>query len=250
MSQFEIINNDNDFLQVQNYVLQLVAEGKITASAYVLYSFYKSLAGFKEIRCGYEYISLNTGLAKGNISKCNKLLIENELIQLYQKSRNHPFQILIRKGSDLPKRQLKSPEYDNDKHVEYSGCSPREHQSSPDEHQSSRGEPIYIDNIYNTTTGKEKFTPEEEEFLLEFIKTWKYNTNSKRYPKKDFKKIKQIKNLKEARKLIPVLWIMDDFDNWVKTSDHSITIFMKEYNSGRLQSIYPNTKHYYMDKNI
>jgi hypothetical protein len=68
------------------------------------------------------------------------------------------------------------------------------------------------------------------------------------YPKVDFEKVLEIANITEAMKYIPVLWSLGEIDSWVRDSDHSISIFVKEYKDGKLQAHYPNTKHYYKDK--
>ena len=79
--EYHVRNSDGDFLQVQNFVLQLVAEKKLTHTAFVLYSFYRSIAGFDEIKMGYRYIEENCGVSKASISKCNRMLVGEGLIK-------------------------------------------------------------------------------------------------------------------------------------------------------------------------
>lgn len=67
-----------------------------------------------------------------------------------------------------------------------------------------------------------------------------------KYRKGDLNLVKEIDNIPLAKKLIPILWCIDD--KWVQKSDKSMTIFIKEYVNGKLQSTYPNTKYYYIDK--
>ena len=104
---FEVKNSDGDFAQIQNYVIQLAAEGKIHNSAFLLYAFYRSVAGFSKINFSYEYISLNTGISKGAITSGNKELVKNGLIIVKNNGKNKCHTINIITGSSLPRRQLK-----------------------------------------------------------------------------------------------------------------------------------------------
>ena len=60
-------------------------------------------------------------------------------------------------------------------------------------------------------------------------------------------KVSEIDDFDQAIKMIPVLWCIED--DWVKNSDHSISVFVKEYKSGKLHSTYPNTRYYYQSIN-
>lgn len=265
--KMQIKNSDGDFFQAQNYVLQLLAEKKLSQSAFVLYSFYRSLAGFEEIRCGYRFISLNSGLSKGSITNGNKILQEEGLIKVHPQGPNRPFIIELISGSFLPRRKLKKVEVE---------ISAEESSSSADEQvvqnmnaedlQSSAAEQINIDsNKYstkkdNTTAAraelvkkhrklKPKYPTEHYELLANrFMDYWCSYYNSPGYAKTDYAKLLEIEEPLDAMKYIPVLWSLDEVDNWIRNSDHSISIFVKEYNSGRLQSYYPQTRAYYEDK--
>ena len=216
-----------DFLQVQNYILQLVAEKKLTASAFVLYSFYKSVAGFDNIYFGYDYISANCGLSKGNITKSNKLLIKENLIELKFRSEHMPKEVLICNEVALPRRVLK-PTYkvekkeldkekiDHSKHIIY----------------SKEGEQLDI-------------SLDHEKLLKVFTDFWKNRYRTEFYSKNDLETILQIKDPENAIKYVPILWSLDDIDKWVRDSDHSVTIFVKEYLAGKLQAHYPNTRYSY-----
>ena len=282
-----IKNPNNDFAMIQNYVIQLVAEKKITASAMVLYAFYQSLNGFSEIHVGYRYIKENTGLSMGTIKKCNELLVENNLIKINKHGPNSNFIIDLIPNNLLPRRVLKAPIRENlecssdEEILSDEKCSSDEqenHQMNTLSEKCSPDEQIYIiqpdiSNINNTTTTseqkkpvrksnlakiKEIHTPDKKKkketietgmvysakealFIDEFVKAWMKYCKSKYYTKKDFSLVKQIGDIDDARKYIPVLWNLDDVDKWVKNSDHTISVFVKEYKSGRLQAMYPNT---------
>ena len=98
---FKIINSDGDFHQIQNYVLQLRAEKRITSDAYVLYGFYRSVSGWDDIGCGYKYISKNTGLSVGSISKSNQILRKAGLIKVVNRGKNNPYEIVVKANRDL-----------------------------------------------------------------------------------------------------------------------------------------------------
>lgn len=262
-----------DFHIVQNYVLQLLAEKFINNSAFVLYSFYQSLNGFENIRCSYDYIRLNTGLSKGSLTKANQLLEKAGLIKIKNGGQNMPNQIFIKDGNKLPRRTLKkvdrseqneNKEYDS---IEFEPTpviedSPNEHaknDSSSSEQlvqevnaESSTDESINIENtekeLYrnNTTTGARS---EKELFLKEFKEYWCKMNRTDKYRAQDDNVIDKIDNFKLARKLIPILWHLDENDKWVKKSNHSLKVFVKEYLNGNLQTHYPKTSQYYKDKN-
>lgn len=259
--EFSIKNSDGDFFQSQNWVLQLLAEDKITKSAFILYSFYRSLAGFNEIKCSYEFISLNSGLSKGAISSGNKLLKNHGLIAIVDNGKNHAYEIVLTPGSSLPRRELKKVEKkcsSNEQQKEKSAVHPVNsavHPVNTERPGCSSSEQIYIDTkniLYkNNTTGPEKDLPVEYYTFIQYFKEYWSKMYKKPYRKKDFKEILKIskKDISSAEHLIPVLWSLDEADNWIRTSDHSITIFVKEFLSGRLQSYFPNTIHYYTQQN-
>lgn len=115
--------------------------------------------------------------------------------------------------------------------------------SSPDEQIQTQD---YTDKDLDrqSTTRDEKYL-----FLKEFREYWckMYKTDKYRIADKDI--IDTIDNYSLARKMIPVLWSMDEKDKWIKNSNHSLTVFAKEFNNGNLQSMYPKTEKFYKDKN-
>lgn len=244
IKEYRIKNSDGDFLQVQNYILQLVAEKKLTHTAFVLYSFYRSIAGFDEIRMGYRFIEANTGVSKGSISKCNKLLVKEGLIRITNRGPNNPFLIDITPGSNLPRRKFKEPE-----RAEYT--PPEENfskSSSSDEHvsdmntQSLQDERINIDNKNNTTIGVDVDKIEDYNNLTtKIIKTWKKHHNSKFYTKQDLDQVYKIIEPKEAIKYVDTMWSLDEVDKWTRKSDHTISVFVHLYLTGKLQAYYQNT---------
>lgn len=263
----KVINPDNDFFIVQNYILQLHAEKKITSDAFVLYSFYKSLSGMSIIQCGYKYIKANTGLSHGSISKSNRILINLGLIKIKNMGTGSTHVVEVKPGHQLPRRRLNAAQKNDSKKI----CSSRspndiktENQSLSDQERSpddqkmekrSPHDPIYIMNknihiINNTTTGEMiGLTKDQVRFLNKFKKEWQNRNKTNYYPKDDLYKILEIKDPKEAMKYIPILWSLDENDNWVKNSDHSLTIFLKEYKIGKLQSVYQNSWQHLQDQN-
>lgn len=261
-----------DFHIVQNYVLQLLAEKFINNSAFVLYAFYQSLNGFENIRCSYDYIHLNTGLSKGSITKANQLLEKAGLIKIKKNGMKATNQIFIKDGNELPRRTLKKVDRgDQNENKEYdsiefeptpklnSSDEQTKNEDSPNEQQihevnteSSYDESINIENTNkeeyrnSTTTGK---LSEKELFLKEFKEYWCKMNKTDRYRIQDDDIIDKIDNFKLARKLIPILWHLDENDKWVKRSNHSLKVFVKEYLNGNLQTHYPKTSQYYKDKN-
>ena len=105
-------------------------------------------------------------------------------------------------------------------------------------------------NIINTDTTDTNITTTaaQKRFIQAFTEEWCLRSRTDTYRKKDLNIVKEIEDLKLATKLIPVLWSVDEVDKWVRKSDHTLTVFVKEFNSGRLESLYPNTKWYYKDK--
>lgn len=262
----QIINPNGDFAIVQNYLTQLRAERKITSDAGMLYVFYNSINGFDKIIPGYNWLVLNTGISKGNITKCNRLLEEYGLITKKDFGKNKAYQIFITPGHKLPRRVLKPKDKKEDEcncTEPCEDCSCKEqsvhevnravHGVNSGDEKCSPSEPIKIDinkDIYytnNTTTGENiELEPIEFKFIRKFTNHWKKQYRSN-YIKKDFDKVKLIDNIKEAIKYIPTLWKLDHEDKWISSSDHSISVFIKEYMSGKLQAFYPKTSESYKD---
>lgn len=240
--QVKIVNSEGDFYMVQNYVIQLASENKITKSSFLLYSFYKSLAGFEQITCAYEYISLNTGLSKGSITNGNKELVKNGLIHLINNGPNRSFEIRLIPGNELPRRQLKKVDRSENEQVVQNMNAEEDWRSENDTDIDSTNK--YSVNKNNTTA------EEQDDEVIEFINTykdyWCKMNKTDRYRKNDLSLAYNIDNIPLAKKLIPVLWLLED--KWVQKSDKSMTVFIKEYNNGKLQAHYPNTKYYYMEK--
>jgi hypothetical protein len=251
------MNPGGDFHQIQNYVLQLTAEKKLTASAYLLYGFYNSVGGFKKIEMGYEYISKNTGLSIGNISKSNKLLVKEGLISIHGNGVNTNYEIVLSDPRRLPRRGLVVVERPSKKELSQSEASSGESRLasrdespvSPDEARGSLGEPTYTEKDtpkHITTTGR-GLTKELDLLVSKFIEHWEGTYKSK-YTKMDWKALEGVEHPASVLRYIPVLWSLDSEDEWVRNSDHSLTVFAKELKSGRLQSFYPHTRYYHKDK--
>jgi hypothetical protein len=268
MNEFQIEKGKGyDFHIIQNYVLQMVADGILNPTAYLLYGFYQSLNGFKQIVTGYEYIKANTGLSKGSISKSNKMLEKAGLIKIKERGYNQPNQIFIRDGNEIPRRELRDPRKNKQQQEEYDSIEfqPIPEESSSHEQQSthsrssgeqpvsevnsgcSSDEPIHIENKYNYIDNTT--TPAKQQFISSFKEYWckMYNTDKYRIDDEDI--AEDIDNYDLATKLIPVLWKLGEKDSWVRKSNYSMKVFVKEYNNGNLQSLYPSTAEYYKDLN-
>lgn len=239
--EYHIKNSDGDFLQVQNYVLQLVAEKEITHTAFVLYSFYRSVAGFEEIRMGYRYIEENCGVSKASISKCNKMLVLKGLIRITNRGPNSPFMINITPGYTLPRRKFKMPdksylECSSYEQLDESGVSDVNTGCSPDER-------ININYKNNTTIEiDENKIDDYNKLTKKIIKTWKLHTKSKYYTKNDIDQVYKIQKPIEALKYVDTMWSLDEIDNWTRKSDHTISVFVHLYLNGKLQAHFENTK--------
>jgi len=264
-----IIHNSNgDFHQIQNYVIQLVSEKRLTASAYLLYGFYQSLNGFSFIRVGYRYISENTGISTGNIKRLNEMLVECGLITLKDNGYKRAPNIDITPNHLIPRRILKTVS-------EAASCSDDEVCATieqPVQPLNTKSAPCSTNehihrlqqdriNTEMTTTPLRKnsrkkseldtkkqvkskeiyYTNEEHDFIKTFISKWKAHSKSKYYTKTDFSEIKKLKDLSDALKYIDVLWCLDEVDKWVRESDHTLTVFVKEYLSGKVQDMFPKT---------
>jgi len=256
-------NPNNDFCMIQNYVIQLVSEDKLTPSAFVLYSFYQSLNGFSYIGPGYRYISENTGICVGNIKKCNELLVECGLITIKGNGFKRPFSIDLTPSHLIPRRVLKtvaSSDSDNCSSNESEpqkvnsssqNCSSDEHihrlqqervnteiTTTPRKKSRKKSE---LDTKKQVTPKNADFTKEEYSFIKTFVTRWMFHNKSKYYPKDDYSEIKKLKDLEDATKYIEILWCLDEVDKWVRNSDHTLTVFVKEYLSGKLQAHFPKT---------
>lgn len=237
--EFSIRNSDGDFLQVQNYVLQLVAEKRITHTAFVLYSFYRSIAGFNEIKMGYRYIEANSGVSKASISKCNKILVEEGLIKITNNGPNSQFTIDIIPGANLPRRTFIEPDRS------YLNCSSSEQEETVHDMNTkcSPDERTNIDYKNNTTIGvDEEKIDEYNKLTKKIIKTWKKYTKSKYYTKNDIDQVYKIIEPKEALKYVDTMWSLDSVDKWTEKSDHTISVFVHLYLNGKLQAYFENTK--------
>lgn len=294
------IHNNEDFTIIPNYVIQMVAEGTITQSAFVLYCFYKSLDGYKQIFPGMRYVSANSRLSLGVISKNNKILEMAGLIKIKKRGPNISNEIFIRSTKDFPYRTLKNPRKDmkdeeekgteiqfeplaigpeevnkriqeeiekNDAEFEVFEEVDNEQPSSSDEQPhsldeqavhdmntrsalSSPDEQIQMQDYKDKKLDKSNTTRDEKAlFIREFKDYWCKMNRTDKYRIKDLESIDNIDNFNLARKLIPVLWSLDETDYWVKKSNHSFKVFVKEYLNGNLQTMYPKTEQYYKDKN-
>jgi hypothetical protein len=253
---FKIGNPDGDFLQIQNYVLQLVAEGKLHFSTFVLYAFYRSVGGFSEIRFSYETIGLNTNLSKGAISAGNKQLKENGLIIIKDNGKNKCNNIYVIPGSSLPRRKLKKAvQITDSSNIEQpvqkmNTNEPECSKNVTDKHSTIKNSSIKNNTTKASTTKEtevemDKQTPEQAKFIEDYIKFWTHQYKTKRYRKNDLYKVSEIDDLEQATKMIPVLWCIQD--KWVEKSDYSLSVFVKEYKSGKLHSTLPNTRYGYQE---
>lgn len=276
MEEFRVKGKGNDFHMIQNYVLQMLAEKKINNVAFVLYAFYQSLNGFNSIYCSYQYISKNTGLSKASISNANKLLEKTKLIKIKRNGPNKPNEIFIRPGRDLPRRELKrlddrvefeeeykeideifeEPFDDSLPDEQKEGCSQDKqpvYNINSEDDLSSLDERIQIEPNTDKELYRNRTTKGEETEKLKFLKSFKeywckiYNTDKYRIRDDDW--VDKIDNYNLAKELIPVLWKLDDKDKWVRESNHSLRVFVKEYKNGNLQSLYPKTSDFYKAKN-
>ena len=258
-------NPNNDFALIQNYAIQLVAEKVLTPSAFLLYSFYQSLNGFAEIKVGFRYIQINTGISAGNITKCNKLLEDAGLIKVVAHGWKRTATIELVPNQTIPRRTLKivpcseNESCSSDENV-LSKVNTESTSYSPNEHiHRSQQDINYTKNT--TTTAREKnpkksveldtektnakanikFNDAEAKLIDAFCTAWKLHSRSAYYTKGDYAVVKKLKDPMDALKYIEVLWCLDEIDVWVKNSDHSLSVFVKEYKSGRLQSLFPRT---------
>ena len=228
-------NNDGDFLIAQNYAIQLCADNIITPSDFLLYCFYRSLSGFKEIRCGYNYISINTGLSKGVISAGNSRLMEARLIRIKKYGNKQPFEVWCIPNNSLPRRKLKVVDREN----------------TGEWVEIKEKQEVEQVAAFKRTTKYNLYDYKPSETILKFIDTfineWCDRNKTGFYYKNDYKKLEEI-DVEDAMKYIPVLWSLDSVDDWVRDSDHVISVFVELYKQGKLQNHYPKTKYFYIDR--
>lgn len=250
-----VTHGDNDFFMCQNYVLQMVAEKKISQPAFILYCFYKSTNGFPQINYSFEYISKNCGISKGSISKGLEQLEQGGLIEVIRYGANKTFDIKIVPGENLPRRTLQSISRKGDSEYD---ANPEENFIAQEQAKPVSRKPKLPTKEMRETVEKKfnknkNFDPsslskEAVEFWHEFIETWKTKSDSNHYPKNDMYQLEKIKDFDEATKLIPVMWVLDERDEWTKNSDHTLSVFVHLLEIGKLQSLYPQTSFYYRDK--
>lgn len=257
MSEQRILHTDGDFFQCQNYVLQLMAEKKISIPAFVLYSFYKSTAGFSQICYSYEYISINSGISKGAIAKGIKQLEKAGLIEVTRYGANKTFDIKLVPGANIPRRELKSIER---KGPLFDGESdPSENFTAQDQVKKGRKKKPALPTESMRYDVKKKYdkgadfditavSPEAAAFWNDFQEEWKRHAKADYYPKNDMYQIDEIKDFDEARRLLPVMWALDEVDKWTKDSDHTLSVFVHLLTRGKLQAHYPKTSFYYRDQ--
>ena len=83
-------------------------------------------------------------------------------------------------------------------------------------------------------------------FVDKYIMEWKKKFKSE-YPRDDINVITKIKDINEAIKYIPTLFKVGSVDKWIRDSDHSLTVFVQAFKSGKLQAFYPNTMDSYRE---
>ena len=246
-------NSDGDFAQVQNYAIQLAGEKKISQQALIMYLFYRSLAGFTDIRCSFEYIHVNTSVSVGACSKGLKQLEEQGLVEVKRFGANKVFEILLVPGSNLPRRTLKSIKRtggDNDATYEPEGnfiaASLRKEEiaNSPLPEELTKGgtKAKYEKAKHFDSTD---LSIEAAHFWDAFTTYWCKMSKTAFYRKKDMHKLDDIKDYALATKMIPVMWLLADVDKWTKDSDKSLSVFATLYNLGKLEAHYPKTSLYY-----
>lgn len=248
-------NSDGDFAQIQNYTLQLVAEKKISQQAFIMYAFYRSLAGFTDIRCSFEYIHLNTSISVGACSKGLIQLEEQGLVEVKRFGPNKVFEILLVPGSNLPRRILKSvPRTGGDDTLyepsnNYIAASLKKDEINnnplPEGLANSKTKAKYEEAKHFDPTF---LSDEASIFWNTFTDYWCKMSKTAFYRKKDMYKLNDIKDFKLATKMIPVMWLLADVDKWTKDSDKSLSVFTTLYNLGKLEAYYPKTSLYYNNK--
>jgi len=263
MSQeHRIIHTDGDFFQTQNYVLQILSEGKISQPAFILYCFYKSTGGFSQINYSYEYISINSGISKGSITKGIKQLEKAGLIEVLRYGPNKTFDIKLVPGSNLPRRILKQirrkGQVDNDPTNNFIAQELHGDKLLRGNKSELRGNKPELptqsmkDDVVKKYNKSKEFdvstlSKEALNFYEVFTTMWKKRAKTKYYSKDDMYQLANITDFEEATKLIPVFWILDEVNSWVKNSDHTLSAFVHVLKLGALQAHYPKTSFYIQD---
>lgn len=254
-TEHNIIHTEGDFFQCQNYVLQLLSEKQISQPAFILYCFYKSTAGFSQIKYSFDYIAKNAGISKGAVSKGLKQLEEIGLIEVIRYGTNKTFDIKLVPGTNLPRRILKALDrtgelYDGDKNPDenFVAQTKRRRKKKPDLPTESMKQDVK--NKYERVKNFDPMSlnPEQVKFWHDFTDEWTRHAKGAYYPKDDMYKILDIENLEEATRMIPVMWVLDETDTWVKNSDHTLSVFTHLLKIGKLQNQYPKTSFYFKDK--
>ena len=258
--EHKIVHTDGDFFQCQNYVLQLLADKIISQPAFILYCFYKSTAGFSQICYSYEYISVNSGISKGSITKGIKQLEDAGLVVVTRYGTNKTFDIQLVPGSNLPRRTLKSlerkgPLFDGfkDPAENFTAQDNATHEKKKRKKKPSLPTKSMKEDVKKKFDKSEDFDPnslsqEAIDFWNEFTDVWKSHSKTQYYPKNDMYQLVEIENFEEAKRLIPVMWTLDEVDKWTKKSDHTLSVFVHLLKIGKLNNFYPKTSHYYKDQ--
>jgi len=256
-NEHRVIHTDGDFFQVQNYVLQLLAEGKISQPAFILYTFYKSTAGFSQINYSYEFIRVNSSISKGAITKGIKQLEESGLIQVTRYGANKTFDVKIIPGANLPRRTLKQVER---KGPLFDGFNnPDDNFKAAEQHKEKRGRKPELPTQSMRDDVAKKFNKAKDfdastlsseaiDFWNAFQEEWKRKTKSTYYPKDDMYQLTDIANYEEAKRLIPVMWVLCEHDKWTRDSDKTLSVFVHLLKIGKLNALYPKTSFYQIDR--
>jgi len=245
--EHKVIHTDGDFFQTQNYILQLLAEEKISQPAFILYCFYKSTGGFSQINYSYEFISINSGISKGSITKGIKQLEKAGLIEVLRYGPNKTFDVKLVPGSNLPRRTLKqiarkvqnTNDPNNNFMAQEAYCKKPELPT-----QSMRDD---VAKKYNKSKDFDPSTLSKEaiNFYDAFLTMWKRKAKSNYYSRDDMHKLTEIEDYEEAKKLLPIFWLYDEVNDWVKGGDHALSVFVHVLDG--LRHHYPKTSFYVQD---
>jgi len=247
MFSHEIIHTDGDFFQVQNFALQLLAQKEISLPAFILYCFYKSTGGFSQINYSFEFISINSGISKGSITKGIKELEKVGLIEVLRHGPNKTFGIKLVPGSNIPRRILKQINREEIIHNDPNNnfITQKTRPKKPELPTQSMKDDV--SKKYNKARNFDASTLSKEalEFYEAFVTMWKKKSKTKYYSKNDMYKLLDIQDFNEAKKLIPVFWVYGEVNTWVKTSDHGLSAFVHVLDG--LRNHYPKTSFYFQN---
>lgn len=251
--EHRVIHTEGDFFQCQNYVLQLLSEKEISQPAFILYCFYKSTAGFSQINYSYEYISTNTGISKGAISKGIVQLEEAGLVEVTRYGANKTFDIKIVPGSNLPRRVLKAITrkgklFDSEANPDENFEAQEKKSKKPELPTESMKKDVEEKFNKSGRFDPMSLSSEAIKFWEHFTDEWKRRSKTEYYPKNDMYQLKEIENFQEATRLIPVMWVLGEVDDWTRDSDHTLSVFVHLLKCGKLLNYYPKTSFYYKDK--